>query len=330
MAILKRINTKAKTDENTGFGTNRDFYGGRLVNKDGTPNIHKRGSTFFERISWYHTMLALPRWKFILSIFTFFIVTNLVFATIYFLIGTEHLGGVTGSTFFEKFTQTFFFSAQTFTTVGYGHINPQGVMASTVAAFEALIGLLTFAIATGLFYGRFSRPQSFLKFSNHALISPYKEGIALMLRMASFKNNYLTDAEVKVTVAMTIEENGKPTNKFYNLPLELSKVNALSLSWTIVHPINEDSPLYQLSVEEMKAVNMEILVFVKAFDETFSNTVIGRSSYRAEEIIAGAKFIPMYHRSDNGGTTVLELDKLNAFNEVELPFPVTVKSEVKA
>ena len=329
MAILKRINIKAKSDENTGFGTNRDFYGGRLINKDGSPNIKKRGLDFFERISWFHTMLLMPRWKFLLVIFLFFISINLVFAIIYFAIGTEHLGGITGSTTVERFAQTFFFSAQTFTTVGYGHINPQGAAASMLAAFEALIGLLSFALATGLLYGRFSRPQSYLRFSSNALIAPYREGIALMFRMAPFKNNHLTDAEVKVTIGMTIEENGKMSNKFYNPSLELSKVNALTLSWTIVHPINEESPLYQMSLEDMQQANMEALVFVKAFDETFSNTVVARTSYRTEEIVTGAKFIPMYHRSKEGGTTVLELDKLNEFTEADISFAYA-KQEAKA
>lgn len=329
MAILKRINTRAKTDENTGFGTNRDFYGGRLINKDGSPNIKKRGLGFLESISWYHTMLLMPRWKFLFTILVFFISINIVFALIYFVIGTEHLGGITATTAPEKFAQAFFFSAQTFTTVGYGHISPQGVLASTIAAFEALIGLLSFALATGLLYGRFSRPLSYLRFSENALIAPYKDGIALMFRMAPFKNNHLTDAEVKVTVGMTVEENGRMTNKFYNPSLELSKINALTLSWTIVHPITEESPLYQLSLDDMKNVNTEVLVFVKAFDETFSNTVVARTSYRTEEIVTGAKFIPMYHRSKEGGTTVLELDKLNAFTEADISFAYA-KQEAKA
>ena len=320
MAILKRINAKIKTDDNTGFGTNSDYYGGRLVNKDGSPNIRKKGLGFFEGTSWFHTMLLMPRWKFFFTIFIFFIGINFLFAVIYFAIGTQNLGGITATNSLERFAQTFFFSAQTFTTVGYGHINPQGVAASTIAAFEALLGLLSFALATGLLYGRFSRPQSYLRFSNHALISPYKDGIALMMRMAPFKNNHLTDAEVKLTIGMTIEENGKPVNKFYNPPLELSKINALTLSWTIVHPITEESPLYQLNIDDLKNVKTEILLFVKAFDETFSNTVVARTSYTPNEIIYGAKFIPMYHRSENGGTTVLELDKLNEYNTADISF----------
>lgn len=320
MAFLKRINTGIKPDENTGFGTNSDFYGGRLINKDGTPNIKKSGIDFFERISWFHTMLTIRGWKFLSLIIIFFIAINLLFAFVYYLIGVNHLAGINGGTAFEKFIQTFFFSTQTFTTVGYGHISPQGILTSAVASFEALIGLLTFAIATGLFYGRFSRPQSYLKFSKNALIAPYKDGIALMFRMAPFKNTSLTEAEAKVTMGMSIEENGKMINRFYSLDLELSKINALNLSWTLVHPLTENSPVYQFTPDDFKNARAEILIFVKAFDETFSNTVIGRTSYNAGEIIAGAKFVPMYHRSPNGGSTILELDKLNTFTKADISF----------
>ena len=320
MALMKHFNTKIKADENTGFGTNSDFYGGRLVNKDGSPNIRKKGLGFFEGTSWFHTMLLMPGWKFFFTIFIFFISINFLFAIIYFTIGTENLGGITSTSSLERFAQTFFFSAQTFTTVGYGHINPQSIAASAIAAFEALLGLLSFALATGLLYGRFSRPQSYLRFSDHALIAPYKDGIALMMRMAPFKNNHLTDAEVKLTIGMTIEENGKIVNKFYNPQLELSKINSLTLSWTIVHTISEESPLYQLNIEDLKNVKTEILLFVKAFDETFSNTVVTRTSYTANEIVTGAKFTPMYHRSESGGTTVLELDKLNAYVKADISF----------
>ena len=131
--------------------------------------------------------------------------------------------------------------------MGYGRISPTGFVTSLVATFEAFLGLLSFAIATGLFYGRFSRPQAFLKYSRHAPISPYKEGIALMLRMAPAKNNSLSEVEVKLTAALRLDESGKYMNRFYPLTLEFSKVNGLTLSWTLVHPIDERSPLYNLT-----------------------------------------------------------------------------------
>jgi inward rectifier potassium channel len=318
MALLRKLNSKAKTEINSGFGANATDYGGRFVNKNGQANIEKRGVSYFERISWYHAMLAIPRWKFFFLIFAFFVIVNIFFACIYYFAGVEHLSGMNTSSELEKFGEAFFFSAQTFTTVGYGRISPSGFGTSAIAAFEALLGLLSFALATGLLYGRFSKPTAYLKFSENVIIAPYKDITALMLRIAPFKNTTLTDAEVKVTLGMAVEENGKTVNKFFPLQLEYEKVNALTLSWTIVHPITEDSPLNGFSKEDFENTSGEILVFIKAFDDMFSNTVVARSSYTFKEIIYGAKFIPMYHRNDNGSTTILDLEKINSFTEADI------------
>ncbi|KQB42984.1 ion channel [Flavobacterium aquidurense] len=317
MALIKTINQKAQTDKNSGFGTNANSYGGRFVNKDGTANVEKRGMHLFRRISWYHTMIDMPNWKFMSILFIFYIVINFIFAVIYYAIGIEHLDGIAQSqSILTQFGQAYFFSAQTFTTVGYGHISPTGFLTSALSSAEALIGLLSFAIATGLFFGRFSKPTAFLKFADNALISPYKEGKGLMIRVVPFKNTNFTDASAKVMLGMSVEDNGEHTIKFYNLDLELGKINALTLSWTLVHPITEESPLYNFSEEDLKKVQGEILVFITTFDNMYSNTVAARTSYTFGEIIYGAKFETMYNRSKDGSKTILHLDKLNHYQSV--------------
>lgn len=316
---MKKINSKAKTDTNTGFGVNANNYGGRFVNKNGTANVEKRGMHLLHRISWYHTMIDLPRWKFMLILLLFYVGMNFLFALLYYAIGIENLNGIDASgSNWVQFGQAYFFSAQTFTTVGYGHISPSGFLTSLLAAAEALIGLLSFAIATGLFFGRFSKPTAFLKFSHNALIAPYGEMKGLMIRITPFKNTNFTDAEAKMTLGMSVEENGAKTNKFYSLDLELERINALTLSWTLVHPITENSPLYNLTKEDFDSIHGEILVFIKTFDDMFSNTVAIRTSYTFEEVIYGAKFEPMYTRSTDNSKTILDLDKLNAFYSVTL------------
>jgi inward rectifier potassium channel len=318
MALLHKINKKAKAENNTGFGTNSQNYGGRFINKNGNANIQKVGIGFLEGISWYHTMLKIPRWKFFFIIILFYFIVNLFFASIYMLIGVENLRGVTSVSRIDKFGEAFFFSIQTFTTVGYGHISPSGFLASFVAAVEALSGLLSFAIATGLFYGRFSKPNAYIKFSENALLAPYKEGTALMMRMAPHKNTNLTDAEAFVTVGILIDENGVISNKFYNLPLEMSKINSLTLSWTLVHPIDEESPLFNLNQSDYKNTIGEILVYVKTFDDMYSSTVAKRTSYTFNEVVYGAKFSPMYSKNESNTKTVLHLDNLNSFIKVNL------------
>jgi inward rectifier potassium channel len=320
MALMKKMRN-LRPENNTGFGNLSNSAGGRFINKDGAANVVKKGSGLLDRYSWYHTMLEMPRGKFLLLLLACYIMINLFFAGIYYLIGIDHLAGVNSGSPWKNFTEVFFFSAQTFTTVGYGRISPVGFMASAVSTFEAFLGLLSFAIATGLFYGRFSRPRAFIKFSEHALIAPYKDGTALMFRMVPYKNNSLSEVEVKLTLAISIEEDGKFKDQFYNLEMELSRINALTLSWTIVHPITVKSPFYGWTKEDIQGADLEIMVYAKGFDDVFANTVVAKTSYITKEIVWGAKFRMMYHPNEDKSKTVLDLDKLNNFDAVNLPEP---------
>lgn len=316
---MRKISSEAKSELNTGFGVNADDVGSRFINKKGKANIEAKGVSFLERISWYHSLLGLPRWKFFFFIFIFFIGINLLFAIIYYLSGTENINVTAGLSEPEKFAEAFFFSCQTFTTVGYGRLNPLSTAVGFIASFESLVGVLSLAITTSLLYGRFAKPTAYLKFSGNAIIAPYKNITALMFRVAPFKNTSLIDAEAKVTLGLMLKEDGKAINKFYQLPLEFNVINSLSLSWTIVHPIVEDSPLYRLLKEDYSKITGEILVFIKAFDDMFSSHVVARTSYTFKELVVGAKFQPMYHRSKEGNKTILDLSKLNQYTAVALP-----------
>ena len=150
---MGKQNLKIKEEKDSGFST---IVSGRFTNKDGRYNVKRKGVNILNRYSWYHTFLLLPRFKFIGVLVIAYIIANLIFASIYYAIGIEHLTGIDKSSPVQEFVDVFFFSAQTFTTVGYGRIAPVGALASFVATFEAFLGLLGFAIATGLFYGRFS------------------------------------------------------------------------------------------------------------------------------------------------------------------------------
>jgi len=318
MALIKRINPFSKVNNDTGFGTNAGDYGGRFVNRDGTFNLRKEGVPFLGRFSVFHSMLNLPRWKFICLIIGFFLAINLLYTLIYLIIGTDQFTGMIAGTNWEKVKEIYFFSTETFTTVGYGRVNPIGDGANFVASIEAMSGFLSFAVATGLIYGRFSKPKSFLVFSDFALIAPYQDKTALMFRFVSYKDNHiLTNVEIKVNIGLIVEESGKAVYKFFDLQLERSRVDSLPMNWTVVHPIDQDSPLAGFTAEDMKAADVELYVLVRGFDDVYSNIVLKRTSYTYEEIQYNRKFKPMYRESDDGKTTILELHKLNEHIEIK-------------
>lgn len=326
MPSITNVNAKAKPQNNTGFGANSSYSAGRFIKKDGSANTKKRGIRVVNRLSIYHTMLNLSRFNFLGIILGFFVLVNLIFACMYYNLGIENLGGASAGSKLQNFAEAFFFSAQTFTTVGYGRINPSGFAASGIAAIEALTGLLSFAVVTGLFYGRFSRPRAYILFTDNMVITPHGTTTAIMFRMAPYKNNLLTDVEVKVTLAIKVDEDGNKSNQFYQLDLEYSQINVLTLSWTVVHSMDEKSPLNGFSIEDIRNANAEFIVYLKGFDEAFSNTVVARTSYTANEIIAGAKFKVMYQADQKDDSTVLMLDRLNDIEKVPLAVPSKVTS----
>lgn len=314
-----RTFSRIRSDETTGFGSHSKDNTGRFYARDGSPNVKKTGLSWFENVSWYHWLLGMPLWKFLLLIFLVYLGINVIFTLIYFAIGIDHLAGAARGSLLTEFLEMFFFSTQTFTTVGYGRISPVGALTSFVATFEAFIGLLGFAIATGLFFARFSMPRSHIRYSSKALISPYQGGKALMFRLASYKNNKISDVEVRMLLAVSEEENGVFSNKFYTMETTIKKINMLSLSWTVVHPIDENSPLYKYSEEMLAETPMEIMIFLKGYDEVYSNQVVSRTSYTSAEVVYGAKFKIMYFPDKKHGTTVLDFSLLDSYDLVQLP-----------
>ena len=308
-----------KSEITTGFGEKSALSGGRFYRKDGKANVIRRGINFFDQLSWYHTLLNIPRWEFWFTLLGVYILVNCLFAFIYVFAGVEHLAGIQKGMWWQNYIEAFFFSEQTFTTVGYAQVSPSGLLTSIIASFESFLGVLSLALASGLFYGRFSKPRSFLKFSDIALLTPFREGTAFMFRTVPYKNNQLLEAEVKLLLGMRVNKDGEEKNVFYNLKVEYSKINSLALNWTIVHPIDEESPMYGMTLEELKNSSAEVLVHLQAYDEGFSSTVIARTSYTAHEMVEGAKFKPMYHSSEDGTATVLEIDLLNQFEMVPAP-----------
>jgi inward rectifier potassium channel len=316
MAIKRRI---FKQDEfrEIGFG-NRVIEGvQRLMNKDGSSNVKRSGMPFYTLTRVYHSLITMKWWKFNLIILSAYLVLNLIFATIYYLGDMSHVSGMIYTTDFERFMEIFFFSAQSLTTVGYGRLNPTGIFDSSVAVIESFIGLLGFALATGLLYGRFSRPVANVIFSKNALIAPYQGFTALMVRLANKNKSELLDSQASIIMAFIDEVNGNKVRKFSTLKLELTKVNMLTMSWTIVHPIDEESPLYGWTEEDYRKRKTEFLVLINAYDETFAQSVHTRTSYIYDEIVFGAAFKSLL-KPDESGSVFVELNRINEHEIIPL------------
>lgn len=310
---LNRFKPKGKEAKDTGFSNLAGNQGSRILDEKGKFNVIRTGTKPWNRISLIHELITISWARFLMVILMVFLLLNLIFGFAYFAIGNDQLAGKVSQTPWENFWECFFFSTQTITTIGYGRVNPVGFAGSVIAALEGLIGLLGFAIASGLMYGRFARPVAKIKFSQNALITPYKDGFGLMFRMANTKTNDLSDIEAQVFASMLVFDGNRFNRLFYELPLERKMVTALSLSWTVVHPIDENSPLFNLNPASCEEVELEILVNVKGFDPTFSQYVMTRYSYPFFKLVWNARFIPAFMRSEDGAKSILMLDKLGDF-----------------
>lgn len=312
-----------KSDNDIGFGTMVSEQE-RLLNKDGTFNVLRRGIPFYERFNFYHMLISISWFKFIVLLTSGYVILNLIFALIYFSLDVNQFAGMVEGNAITRFRELYFFSMQTFTTVGYGRINPVGGMANLVSSLESFTGLLAFALATGLLYGRFSRPKANFRFSKNILIAPFKNGSGLMYRVANVYNHQLIDVEAQINFTVVREENGVKARKYFNLPLQLSKVLFFPTSWTVNHIIDENSPLYGMTMEDFKTEDAEFLILMKAFDENFSQSVHLRYSYKYTELLVGARFISMMDNPRNG-KQVLDFGKLS--DTISASLPLSIETE---
>jgi inward rectifier potassium channel len=312
MAFLLRINPFSKSNPDTGFGTQAGRLGERFINKDGSFNLKKTGYPFWKKSSLYSTLMKLTWLQFLGLILASYILINILFTSFYLMAGFDQFAGMLHDSRTGKMLDLFFFSTQTFTTVGYGRINPVGLSADLIASAETMLGWMFFAMVTGLLYGRFTRPQAYLAFSENALIAPYKNGKALMFRVVPYKNNHhLVDASVVVNLALQVMKEGKPEYMFYTLGLERNRVDSFAMNWTVVHPIDDQSPLIGLKEPDFATADLELYVQLSGFDPVFSNTVMQRTSYTFREIIWNARFRPMYYESEDGSITIIDISRLN-------------------
>ncbi len=283
----------------------------RAINPDGSFNVLRHGTSWRD-IHPYLYLINAGWAEFLGIVFAAYIAVNIFFASVYFALPPNQVMGTDAPTRFGRLLNDFFFSADTLTTVGYGNFAPGGVPGNAVAAFEALVGLLGFALATGLLFGRVSKPSAKIGFSGRALIAPYQDRTSLQFRIVNQRSNVLIELRASA-ILMTVDgSSGAPTRRFTNLTLERDNIYFFPLTWTLVHPIDESSPLYGKTAADLERLQAEVMILIKAFDDTFSQSVNARYSYRFDELEWGAKFSPAFH-IDEKGEMVLDVDQVGSF-----------------
>ena len=284
----------------------------RTINPDGSFNVKRTGLRWHDANP--YLMLIDTTWtRFLLVVLLGFLTVNIFFAWLYLLIGIQYLKGLESD--MGAFANAFFFSVHTLTTVGYGNVYPEGAWANTISSLEAATGLMVFAIATGLLYGRFSKPSARIIYSKNALIAPYQDGTSLQFRITNARRNVLKNMQARIVLMTVDSSNGELARNFLDLPLERRSIYFFALTWTIVHPIDAASPFFGKTREDLARLEVELLILIEGFDDTFSQVVHSMYSYRHDEIVWGAKFVPAF-KVDSKGDLVVEVDRLDEMKMV--------------
>lgn len=283
----------------------------RLLNQDGTFNVQRTGLPFPGSLNPYHTLISMSWTTFTVATLLLYFLSNVVFGTLYAALGAAALAGSSNDSAENLFLRGFFFSVQTFATIGYGTIHPVGVGANLLVTIESYYSMIVTALITGIVFARFARPTARVIFSDLAVVAPYREIEGLMFRVVNGRSHQLIEVEAKVMLARFIEADGKVSRRFDFLELERDRVAFFPLAWTIVHPIDENSPLYGLTIEDLEKTDAEVLILLSATDETFASIVHTRSSYKPSEIKFGHKFVNLYNKAENGETISINIKKLS-------------------
>src|SRR5438132_2567501 len=257
----------------------------RLLNRDGTFNVRREGLRYWESLSAYHYLLTISWPKFLSYVALVYVATNAIFALFYVLAGAHALTGFENERMQLRYVEAFFFSVQTLATIGFGNVAPANNAANILVTIESLIGLLGFAIAAGIVFARFSRPMAQIVFSRSAIIAPYRGITAFMFRIVNQKKNEIVELRGTVMMARRKKDGTSADREFIPLKLERDRVVFFPLTWTVVPPIDQSSPLWGWREQDLRECGVEFLVLLNGFEETFSHNVHTRSSYTCDEVV---------------------------------------------
>jgi inward rectifier potassium channel len=291
----------------------------RFLNRDGSFNVRRQGLNFWQELSPYHYLLTITWPKFLALIGIGYAISNTFFAVAYMLCGSNALTGFGRAPALGRFGIAFFFSVETIATIGYGNIVPLTLPANVLMTIESLFGILAFALIAGVVFARFARPTALILFSQKAVIAPYQNMKAFMFRIVNQRRSQIVDLEARVLLARRKKGKGDE-REFIALKLERDSVAFFPLSWTIVHPIDADSPLRDYrDADDLRTCDSEFLVLLNGFDETFSSQVHTRSSYKGGEVVWGARFRNLFNPPEPDGTISIDITRLHEIDPAPLP-----------
>ena len=301
-----------KRVKDPGLGVNTQGKAERYISSDGSFNV-KHINKKFTLNEAYTYLLTISWLRFFLILYVFFTLVNYLFASIYLIVGVEDLG-ITKINFWVDLLNASYFSTQTLTTLGYGFYAPKGLLTGFVSSVESIIGLIIFAFITGLLYGRFSKPKSNIRFSKFLVLNKHNDQRAIMFKLMNRRKSMVILPKISASLALkTTDKDGVLKNNFFSLKLEREQITYLPTTWTIVHYINQDSPLYTYSDEQLVNLKAEILILISYQDDSFNQELHQPHSFILENIKVGFKFKKSFY-FNNSGQLILDH---NLFDELE-------------
>lgn len=257
----------------------------------------------------YHLMLMIPWSVYLILITVSYIALNLLFAFIYW-VG----GDCIANAHQDSFLDMFFFSVQSLASIGYGVMYPKTIYANTIVTAESIVGLIGIAMMTGLSFARFSKPTARILFSQVAVITNHNNQPTLMFRAANERTNLILEAQITCCIFRDeITFEGKSMRRIYDLKLVRNQTPNFMLTWTVMHPIDELSPIYGMTSDDFKQTNTRFIIILSGIDETVSQIVYARHVYKPNEILINKNFVDVIFHTNEGNRYI----NYNFFHDVE-------------
>jgi len=311
--MIRRRSSSRRSPADGGFGTQiAATRGQRLLNRDGSFTVRRTGLGARILVDLYDRMLTM-RWSgFLVILLAIFLGINFAFAACYLVCGPDAVEGPASSMTYGRFERAFFLSVHTISGVGYGYLRPVGFSANIVSVAQSFTALLLYALATGMVFARVSRPIADIAVGEHAVVSPYRACNGLMIRIANRRPNEIIDLRARLTASYIEERDGPPRRKFEDLTLERDEVQFFPMSWTLVHPMDESSPLHGWTEEQARDRDLEVLVALTGIDETEARTAHMRTSFIASEIKWNVRFADIFERGPDGNPVSVDVSRIGA------------------